>query len=163
MKNFTFSLKALLVLRTQQKEQALQVWALASQELHQNNLELQRIQTQMKNWQNLHREKQASAISAGDLTRNHQATEQLYKNWLGHVRLHQRLQNRVRETLAKWHEARQKEEMMENLKKKAFFSWSKEFEREEQKLNDERASLLAFHNNSNQSITGNDLQLSTSP
>lgn len=146
MKAFKFSLEALLSLRTQQKEQALLVWAAACQDLRANTQELHRLNQELQNWHALHREKQAGIITAGDFSRDQKSTEELSRRHLTHQRLQIRLQNRVNETLQAWSEAGKKEEILERLKKRSLAAWSREWEREEQKLQDDRASVLAFFN-----------------
>ena len=153
MKAFTFSLEALLKIRTQQKEQALQTWASACQDLQQNTRELTRMQEELKIWHGLHREEHKRSITAGDMSRDQKSTEELFRRWLSHQRLQVRLQNRVHETLHLWNEARKKEEIVERLKKRAFAAWSREWEREEQKLQDERAGILAFLNPARTQLT----------
>lgn len=146
MKAFKFSLDALLKIRAQQKEQALQAWAAACQDLRLNTQELDHIQNELKTWHALHREAHGGMITAGDLSRDQKSTEELFRRWLSHQRLQVRLQNRVNETLQLWNEARKKEEIVERLKKRAFTTWTREWEREEQKLQDDRSSILAFFN-----------------
>ena len=43
-----------------------------------------------------------------------------------------------------WEETRRKEEILERLKQRNLNAWTKERENQEQKLNDERASIMAF-------------------
>jgi flagellar export protein FliJ len=146
MKSFTFSLEALLRIRAQQKEQALLVWAAACQDLRLNTEEIDRLQKELQVWHTLHREKHGDIITAGDFSRDQKSTEELFRRFLSHQRLQVRLQNRVNETLQVWNEARKKEEILERLKKRSFATWTREWEREEQKLQDDRSSILAFSN-----------------
>jgi len=144
MKSFSFSLEGLLRLRTQLKEQALQAWMLALRELKEVTMERDRIRVLLKSWQVIQREKQSTFVFAGELRRSHEASAALYQQWLAQETLRQRVEQRVRLTLEQLTEARRKEEILENLKKRYRMTWRKEHSKEEQKLSDERAGVMAF-------------------
>jgi flagellar export protein FliJ len=142
MKGFTFSLETVLRLRTQHKEQMLQRYAAANRELQQSLLEQLRLGEQIKSWQARCRE-QLHLSGAGELFRLQQATDVLQRQWLEKDRLRIQLENRVRQALAVYQEARKREEIIEKLKDRARKNWLIEMERKEQRLNDERATLMS--------------------
>ena len=144
MKAFRFSLESVLVLRKQLQEQAFQKWAQAVQELKRARDEGQRIQREIDAWNVVRREQQVGAVMAEELIRSQRAALVFHRIWNEHQRLEQILDQRVQQALHLWHEARRKQEILERLKKRSRMRWLQENDREEQKINDERAMVLAY-------------------
>jgi flagellar export protein FliJ len=144
MKAFQFSLQSLLVLRTYRKELAYQRWTQAVKEYQQVALESERARTALMAWQEARRKQQSGMMLARDLVRNQKSAAEFYRAWVHFSRLKQDMENKVRQAMREWTEARREEEILERLRKRSWMKWQSEAEKEEQKLNDERATLMAY-------------------
>jgi len=144
MKRFAFQLEALLTWRTQLKEQALLAWQRANEELRKAVAERARLWVLVQGWQELQREKQAAFVLAGELMRSYQVAHQIHLQWRHQDRVCHGLERLVQQAFERWREAERKAEVLLNLKSRSRASWRLQYEREEQKLSDERAGLLAF-------------------
>jgi flagellar FliJ protein len=141
MKNFNFKLQSLLQLRNQIREQLFHNWAASTQALQRAQQEKERLKTQIDSWQTTYRTSQGNGMSGKDFWREQQAAAVLQHHWLEQDRLKQHLESRTKQAFQAWQEARKKEDILERLKERAKKDWLKDFERHEQKLSDERASL----------------------
>lgn len=144
MKAFRFPLESVLVLRTQLQEQAFQKWAQAMQELRRAKEEGQRLLAELNAWMDVRRNQQEGTVLAGDLSRNQRSAHVFFSLWTEHLKLEQLFEQRAQQALNTWQEARKKQEILERLKNRSRLRWSQESDREEQKISDERATLLAF-------------------
>ncbi|MDD2709694.1 MAG: hypothetical protein PHV34_17035 [Verrucomicrobiae bacterium] len=152
MKRFRFSLQSLLQLRNHQKEMAAQAWMKALANLQAAVNATQKALASLQAWQRTHRLQAGDRILARDLIRNQQATQGFYHQWINCERIRKAMEHRAREVLSKWNEARRKEEILERIKNRRRAQWQKECDLEEQKINDERAGILAFYNSKNRRL-----------
>lgn len=146
MKAYSFNLENLLLLRTQSADLAFQKWAKAVQNLQQVLQEKKRIERQLQAWQDEQRTLQATTIRAGDLFRSHQSLLVFQRLLQGQDQLRQIMDQQVQQTLKDWTEIHRKQEILERLKKRSWERWVQESERQDQRLNDERATILAYQN-----------------
>ena len=144
MRNFTFSLQSLLLLRSHIREQAFQEWVRAMQELQKAVLDSQRAHARLESWLEVQREQQTKAVSVQELRRSYEAAYEFYRQWMEREQRRQAIENLVRQTQVRWQEAQKNEEVLERLKHRAWTEWTQKKEKEEQKLSDERASILSF-------------------
>ena len=153
MRSFAFSLQSFLTFRSHLKERAAQACVRTLWELQNTTLECQRCLADLKSWQKARREQQADPLLAADLMRNNLLANEFYQRWMIQERLRQKMENRVKEALEYWEETRRKDEILERLKQRNLNAWTKERENQEQKLNDERASIMAFRRTQRQMTT----------
>jgi flagellar export protein FliJ len=144
MKAFKFNLQSLLQLRNQIKEQLFQNWATSAQALQKTIQEKERLEGQLHSWQENYRKNYSQAVPVLDFWREQRAASVLQHHLLEQDRARQHLDNRTRQALQAWQEARRKEEVLERLKGRAKMDWVRDYERQEQKLSDERASSQAM-------------------
>src|SRR4051812_14418509 len=116
MKAFKFHLQSLLQLRSQIKEQLFQNWAASTLAFNKAAQEKKRLENQLTTWQDNYRETHSQAMSGRDFWREQRAASVLHHHWIEQDRSRQHLENRTRQALHIWQEARRKEEVLEKLK-----------------------------------------------
>jgi flagellar biosynthesis chaperone FliJ len=144
MKRFAFNLQNLLTLRAHRKEEAARAWMKALYNLQVATTEAGRARTNLNAWHETQREQRMGPVLACDLIRNQQTAQQFYTHWVLCERLRRATETRASQALENWHEARRKEEILKRLKNRSWTNWLSRREKEEQKINDERASIQAF-------------------
>ena len=144
MKRFSFNLQNLLTLRAHRKEEAARAWMKVLQQLQVATTETDQARSHLNAWHQTQREQRMAPVMVCDLIRNQQIAHQFYTHWVLCERLRRALENRAHQALENWHEARRKEEILKRLKTRSWTSWLANREKEEQKINDERAGIETF-------------------
>lgn len=149
MKKFNFQLQTLLQLRHQIKEQLFQNWVTANQTFQKVKQEREQLEQKLNNWQENYRQNSGRSMSGTDFWHEQRAASVLRQQWTERSKAQEYLEQRAKAAFMAWQEARKKEEALEKLKDRSKLEWFKDWERQEQKVQDERAGFQFYQNSIN--------------